>query len=189
MSVKQWMLCAVVASASVCAVAADSYTVDPNHTYPSLEFSHMGLSIWRGKFNKTSGKVTLDRTAKTGNAEIQVETSCIDFGHPKMKEFAIGPEWLNVDKFPTMTYQGAIKFNGDTPAFVDGRLTLLGVTKPVLLKINSFKCIPHPVFKKEVCGADAEGDMNRADFGMTQYSEGEAGKIHLRIQVEALKDS
>jgi polyisoprenoid-binding protein YceI len=139
MSVKQWMLCAVVAGAAVSAIAADNYTVDPNHTYPSLEFSHMGLSIWRGKFNKTSGKVTLDRVAKTGNAQIQVETSSIDFGHPKMKEAAIGPEWLNVEKFPTMTYQGTIKFNGDTPAAVDGKLTLLGVTKPVLLKINSFK--------------------------------------------------
>jgi polyisoprenoid-binding protein YceI len=58
----------------------------------------------------------------------------------------------------------------------------------VTLKINSFKCIDHPFYKKEACGADAEGVLNRADFGMTKYSEGEAGKVYLRIQVEALKD-
>jgi polyisoprenoid-binding protein YceI len=189
MSLYKWMLSVVIAGASVPTVAAaDNYTVDPNHTYPSLEFSHMGLSVWRGKFNKTSGKVTLDRAAKTGSAEIQVDVASIDFGHDKMNEIALTVDWFNVEKFPTMTYKGAVSFKGDAPAWVDGELTLLGVTKPVKLKINSFKCMEHPMFKKEVCGADAEGDLNRADFGMTQYSAGGAGKIHLRIQVEALKD-
>jgi polyisoprenoid-binding protein YceI len=183
------MFAVVIAGSLIpAAAAADNYTIDPNHTYPSLEFSHMGLSIWRGKFNKTSGKVTLDRAARIGSAEIEIDVASIDFGHGKMNEFALTADWLNVDKFPTMTYKGAIVFKGDTPASVDGALTLLGVTKPVKLKINSFKCMEHPLFKKEVCGADAEGDLNRADFGMTQYSEGEAGKIHLRIQVEAIKE-
>ncbi len=187
---KKWIFAALITSVSVPSLAvADHYTVDPEHTYPSLEFSHMGLSIWRGKFDNTSGKITLDRAARTGSADIQVDTASIDFGHAKMKEFALGADWLNVGKFPTMTYKGAIKFKGDAPVSVDGQLTLRGITKPVNLKINSFKCMPHPMLKKEVCGADAEGDLNRADFGMTKYSEGEAGKIHLRIQVEAIKDS
>ena len=124
------MLVAAILGAAVPNVAAaGDYTVDPNHTYPSLEFSHMGLSIWRGKFNKTSGKVTLDRGARTGSVEILVDAASVDFGHDKTNEFALGADWLNV----------------------------------------------------------AEGDLNRADFGMTQYSDGEAGKIHLRIQVEAIK--
>ena len=182
------LLAAVIAIASAHALAADNYTVDTDHTYPSLEFSHMGISIWRGKFNKTSGKITLDRTAKTGTADIRVDVTSIDFGHVLMKRFALGEDWLNPEKFPAMTYKGTIVFKGDTPDFVDGQLTLLGVTKPLKLKINSFKCIEHPMFKKEVCGADAEGDMNRAEWGMKLYSEGEAGKVHLRIQVEANKD-
>ena len=185
---KKWMLAVLIAAVSVPSLAvADNYTVDPEHTYPSLEFSHMGISIWRGKFNKTSGKITLDVAARTGSADIQVDVASIDFGHDKMNQHALSADWLNVGKFPTMTYKGAIKFEGDMPVSVDGQLTLLGVTKPVKLKINSFNCIAHPLFKKKVCGADAEGDLNRADFGMTLYSEGEAGKIHLRIQVEALK--
>jgi polyisoprenoid-binding protein YceI len=183
------MLPLAMAGAAATALSApESYTIDPEHTYPALEFSHMGLSIWRGRFNKSSGKVFLDRAAKTGTAEVRVETSSIDFGHPKMKEFAITPDWLNVEKFPAMTYRGVLRFKGDTPDSVDGGLTLLGVTRPLTLRINSFKCMPHPMLKKEVCGADAEGDLNRAAFGMSLYSEGDAGKIHLRIQVEALKD-
>lgn len=178
----------VAAVLSLPAVAADSYTVDADHTFPSLEFSHMGISIWRGKFNKTTGKVTLDRATKTGSVDISTDVKSIDFGHDKMNEHALKPDWLNAGEFPTMTYKGPIKFKGDTPASVEGQLTLRGITKPVTLRVNSFKCIPHPMLKREVCGADAEGDLDRADFGMPQYSENGMGRIHLRIQVEALKD-
>lgn len=184
-----WILSAVIAGASVPAVAADNYIIDPDHTYPSLEMSHMGLSIWRGKFNKTSGKIALDRAARTGRVEIQVDIASIDFGHDKMNEHALGTDWLDLEKFPTMTYRGILKFDGDTPVSVVGQLTLRGVTRTVKLTINSFKCMEHPLLQKEVCGADAEGGLNRADFGMTKHSEGTAGNIHLRIQVEAIKEN
>ncbi|MBI3545881.1 MAG: polyisoprenoid-binding protein [Gammaproteobacteria bacterium] len=184
---KKWIIVALGAVSLPAFAAVENYTVDPDHTYPSLEMTHMGLSVWRGKFNKSSGKITLDRAAKTGNVEIVVDAASIDFGHEKMHEHAVSADWLNVEKFPTMNYKGAIKFKGDMPASVDGQLTLHGVTKPVTLKINSFKCMPHPMLKKEVCGADAEGDLDRADFGMTKYTDGGAGKIHMRIQVEAIK--
>jgi polyisoprenoid-binding protein YceI len=188
-SVSKWITSLVIGFVSVGTVAAaDNYTVDPNHTYPSLEFSHMGLSIWRGKFNRTSGKVTLDRVARTGRVEIQVDTASIDFGLDSMYEHASGADWLDVGKYPTMTFTGAVRFEGDVPASADGQLTLRGVTRPLKLKINSFNCIDHPFYKKEVCGADAEGELNRADFGMTKYAEGEAGKVRLRIQVEAIKE-
>lgn len=183
------VLAASLAAALPALAGAANYTIDTDHTYPSLEMSHMEISIWRGKFNKTSGKVTLDRAAKTGSADIQIETASIDFGHDKMNEHAVAEDWLNAQKFPTMNYKGTIKFKGDMPKSMDGQLTLRGITKPVKLKINSFKCIEHPMFKKEYCGADAEGVLNRADFGMTKYSDGEAGKIYMRIQVEALRDN
>lgn len=184
-----WMLAALIAGISTPVLArAENFTVDPDHTYPSLEFSHMGISVWRGKFNKTTGKITLDVAARTGSADIQVDTASIDFGLDRMNQHALTADWLDAGKFPTMTYKGTIQFDGDRPVSVDGQLTLHGVTRPLKLKINSFHCVAHPLFKKKVCGADAEGDLNRADFGMTKYSEGEAGKVHLRIQVEALKD-
>ena len=186
---KNWMFAWIIAALPACAGAApENYTVDPEHTYPSLEFSHMGLSIWRGRFNHSSGKVMLDRAQRTGTAEIQVDTNSIDFGHPKMKDFAITEDWLDTAKFPTMTYKGKIQYTGDMPSAVDGQLTLRGVTRPVKLRINSFKCMPHPMIKTELCGADAEGDLDRADFGMALYTDGGMGRIHLRIQVEALKD-
>ena len=168
--------------------ATTNFKLDPDHTFPSLEFPHMGLSVWRGKFNRTTGTLTLDLVARTGTVNVQVETDSIDFGLDSMHEYAIRPDWLDVAKFPVMTYTGALVFQGDKPVAVDGQLTLRGITRSLKLTINSFSCITHPFYKKEACGADAEGLLNRADFGMTQYAEGEAGKVRLRIQVEALKE-
>lgn len=188
-SVRKWILIAAVAGASVTAAAEPvSYTFDTNHTYPSLEFPHMGMSIWRGKFNSTTGKVTLDQAAKTGNVEVKVDTASIDFGHDEMNKHARSKDWLNVEKYPTMTYKGKLKFDGDKPVAVDGELTLLGVTKPLELKINSFNCIMHPFYKKETCGADAQGELDRADYGLTQYTDNGMGILTLKIQVEAVKD-
>lgn len=188
-SVRKWILVMVVAGAAVSAAAEPvSYAIDASHTYPSLEFPHMGLSIWRGKFNSTSGKVMLDKAAKAGEVEIKVDTASIDFGHDEMNEHARAADWLNVEKYPTMTYKGKLKFEGDKPTAVDGKLTLMGVTKPVTLKVNSFNCIDHPFYKKEACGADAEGELNRADFGMTRYTDGGMGMLKLKIQVEAVKE-
>lgn len=181
-------LAAALALPFAAGAAPETFRMDSEHTYPSLEFPHMGISVWRGKFTKSSGRVVLDRAARTGTVEVRVDTSSIDFGHPKMREIALTDDWLDVAKYPAMTYQGELRFSGDTPTGVEGRLTLRGVTRPLALRINSFKCIDHPFFKREVCGADAEGDLDRADYGMTLFTDDGMGKIHLRIQVEAMKE-
>ena len=65
--------------------AGVTYDIDPNHSYPSFDADHMGgLSVWRGKFTKTSGKVLIDRAAKTGTIDVTVATESIDFGHGKL---------------------------------------------------------------------------------------------------------
>ena len=191
MSFKQCVLVLFMAGSAFPALAAsDNYTIDPMHTYPSLEFSHMGLSVWRGKFNKTSGKVTLDRVAKTGTVEVAIDIASINFGLAAMDEKARSDDFFDVAKFPTASYRGKVSFAGDKPKSVDGQITIRGVTRPAMLSINLFNCMPHSMLKKEVCGADAEGELNWSEYGMkmSQYGQGDAGKVHLRIQVEAIKD-
>jgi polyisoprenoid-binding protein YceI len=185
---KAFLIIAALGAALPAVAAETHYTIDSSHTYPSLEMSHMGISVFRGKFNKTTGKITLDRAAKTGTVDVQVDPTSLDFGNDKMAESSQEKDWLDVAQFPTMTYKGKLTFTGDTPSGVDGELTLRGVTKPLKLGIESFKCIEHPMRKKEVCGADARGEFNRVDFGMAKISEGPLGVIRLEIQVEANKD-
>ncbi len=186
---------AVIASLSILvaggALAAPvTYNVDPGHTYPSFEADHMGgLSILRGKFNTSSGKITLDKEAKTGTVEVTVDTKSLDFGHDKLNAHAMGADMFDVEKYPTAVFKGKLsKFKGDAPAEVQGELTLHGVTKPVTLTINQFLCKQHPMLKKEVCGADAEGTINRADFGISYGQQyGFKQDVKLRIEVEAVR--
>lgn len=178
-----------VAFASSAAFAADTYKVDSGHTYPSFEADHFGgLSNWRGKFDKTEGTIVVDRANKTGNVDITIDANSLDFGHAKLNEHAKGPDMFDVAKFPNATYKGKIVFKGDVPSTVDGELTLHGVTKPVTLHINQFKCMQHPMLKREVCGADASATFNRADFGVDYgVKMGFKPEVKLAIQVEAVK--
>jgi polyisoprenoid-binding protein YceI len=194
MKMRTLIAAAAAASATFAAGAAlanaATYNIDPTHTYPSFEADHMGgLSKWRGKFEKSSGQVTLDRAAKSGTVDIKIDASSIDFGNSKLNEHAKSPEMFDVQAFPDATYKGKFsKFNGDTPTEVDGVLTLHGVSKPVKLEIREFKCIQHPMLKREACGADAVAQINRADFGIDYGAKyGFKQDVKLAIQVEAVK--
>jgi polyisoprenoid-binding protein YceI len=179
-----------VAVSSFANAATSNYTIDPEHTYPSFEATHMGISTWRGKFDKSSGTVTLDKEAKKGDVNISVDVASVDFGHAKLNQFMVGPEFFDAAKFPDGTYKGTLAgFVDGAPTRVDGALTLHGVTKPLSLKINSLKCMPHPMLKREVCGADAYATFNRDEFGLDAgKSYGFSMEVVLRIQVEAIKN-
>ncbi len=182
------LLASIATLASATAVSAPvTYVLDPTHTYPSFEADHMGgLSVWRGKFTETSGKVVYDKDAKAGSIDISVNMSSVDFGMPKLDEHAKGPDLFDTAKYPTATYTGKFsKFNGATPTEAQGTLTLHGVTKPLTLMIDSFMCKPNPMTKKEVCGADATATFDRSEFGVNFGDKyGFKMAVKLQIQVE-----
>jgi polyisoprenoid-binding protein YceI len=183
-------LFALSSFALAASAAPTTYNVDPDHTHPAFEVDHFGgLSVWHGNFKKTTGKVTLDAAAKTGTVDITIDTTTIDFAHDKLNAHVSSPEMLDVAKFPTAVYEGTLGgFVNGAPTTVTGNLTLHGVTKPVALKINSFKCMQNPMSKKEVCGADAGGTFSRADFGVNYGQQyGFNQDVNLRIQVEGIK--
>jgi polyisoprenoid-binding protein YceI len=181
------LFAALLATAAVSATAG-TYTIDSSHTYPSFEADHKGLSVWRGKFDKTSGTITMDRAAKTGSMDIVIDAASIDFGLDKMNSHARSEDMFNVEKFPHVSYKGkSFKFEGEQLVAVEGELTLLGVTKPVTLKVNRFKCIVDPRLKREICGADASAEFRRTDFGLNYATPAFAPEVKLAIQVEAIK--
>jgi polyisoprenoid-binding protein YceI len=176
--------------ATAAAAAPDTYNIDPSHTYPSFAADHMGgLSVWRGKFNASSGTIVLDQAAGTGSVTVTIDTRSIDFGHAKLNEHASSADMFDVAKFPTAVYQGKLTgFKAGVPTEVDGTLTLHGVTKPVKLSISKFLCKPNPMSKKMTCGADASATLNRGDFGIS-YGQAYGFDLTttLQIQVEAIK--
>jgi polyisoprenoid-binding protein YceI len=182
------LLLALVAGGAAIA-APVTYTIDPDHTYPSFEADHFGgLSTWRGKFNHTSGTITLDKAAGHGSVEVSVDMASADFGLDKLNEVAQGHDLFETAKYPRATYKGSLEgFHDGAPGRIVGELTLHGVTKPLQLEIDSFKCVPDPMVKRERCGADALATFNREDFGMASGKDyGFRMGVTLRIQVEAL---
>jgi polyisoprenoid-binding protein YceI len=148
----------------------------------------MGISVWRGKLNKSSGKVLYDKSIGTGSVEIVTELASIDFGMDALATWARGKDFFDVKKHPRAVFKGKLQAPvGGVPTQLVGELTLHGVTRPLTLAVHSLKCIQHPMLKRDYCGADASGSFNRDDFGLGAGKEyGFQMKVDLRIQVEAI---
>ena len=167
-----------------------TYEIDSSHTFPAFEADHMGgLSLWRGKINSTSGEIVLDKDKETGSVNVIMDMSTIDFGHEGMNKHAKNSDMFDVEKYPEAVYKGNLTdFIDGAPTKVKGSLMLHGVTKPVDLDIKSFKCRLHPFKLKQVCGADAYGNIMRDDFGVDYAKRlGFKMEVALRIGVEAIK--
>ncbi|HZR04158.1 MAG TPA: YceI family protein [Burkholderiales bacterium] len=186
---RQFTLALLGCVMSAPAFAADSYTIDPRHTFPVYEINHFGWSTQRGRFDKVTGRVVLDRAAKTGSVDVTIDVAYVDTGVDKLNEHLKSADFFDVAKYPTMTFKSTkIVFEGDKPASVPGQLTLHGVTKPVTLTISRFHCAFNEFVKKEVCGADATTTIKRTDFGMNYLAPGLGEEVKLLLNVEASKD-
>jgi polyisoprenoid-binding protein YceI len=176
--------------------ATENYTLDPYHTYPHFMVEHWGLSMMSGRFDRTTGKFSFDRAAKTGAVELNIETNSISTGdnnkgsRPRtLDDHLRAADFFNVTEFPRMTFRSTkVAFQGELPSAVEGDLTLLGVTKPVTLTFERFKCIQNPFNKKDRCGGNAVGKIKRSDFGMKTFVGPVGDEISLNIGFEGDKD-
>lgn len=176
--------------------APENYTVDPNHTYAYFEVEHLGVSHQRGRFDRTSGKFTLDRTAKSGSVELNIETGSVSSGdnvkgnRPRtLDDHLKTADFFNAAEFPRMSFKSTgVKFAGDNPAEIAGSLTLLGITKPVTLKVERWVCKDNPMNKKPMCGGNATATVKRTDFGMKYGVPAIGDEVQLWFSVEGYKD-
>lgn len=164
------------------------YTIDPTHTWPMFEVSHLGFSIQHGRFDKTSGKITLDVAAQKGHIELLIDTASINMGFANWNEHMKGEDFFNVDVFPTMRFvSDKLSFDGDRPVEAAGTLTLLGESRPVTLAINDFKCGTHPMTRRPMCGANVSATIKRSDFGMKKFIPAVGDEVKIHSPVEAFK--
>lgn len=174
--------------ATVAQAAPATYEIDPTHTYPSFEADHMGMSYWRGKLNRNAGTIVYDKATGAGSVDVQMDLASIDFGLDAMNAWARGKDFFNVEKNPSATFKGRFDaIQAGVPTQVQGELTLNGKTRPLTLTIRQLKCMPHPMLKRDFCGADAAGSFQRDEFGLTAGKDwGFKMEVQLRIQVEAV---
>lgn len=180
---------AAVVLASTASANAATYAIDPAHTYASFEIGHFGTSTNRGRFDKKEGKVEFDRAAKTGKVEIVVDTTSINTGFPMFNKHLLSNELFDAEKYPTMKFVAdKFVFTGDKVSEVTGTLTLMGKTNPLTLKATNFNCYDSPMLKREVCGGDFVGTLDRTQYGMNYGIEwGFPKEVRLVVQVEAVK--
>ena len=175
--------------------ATDSYTVDPLHSSVNFTVDHLGLTNIYGRFTKFSAKYSMDKAAKTGAMEASVDTASVDTNENdkgsrarSRDEHLRSADFFNAAEFPKMTYKSTkVAFTGDTPSAVEGNLTLLGVTHPVALTIERFKCNPAAGNAKERCGGVAVGKLKRSDFGMKRGVPNIGDEITLVLAFEGDK--
>ena len=171
------------------ATAADSYTIDPSHTYPVFEVNHLGFTNQRGRFNKSTGKITLDLAAKQGTVDLVIDTTSLDMGFDTWDKHLSADGFFNTEKFPTMSFKSdKLVFDGAKVVAAEGSFTLLGVTKPLRLAVNNFHCGLHPFTKKAMCGADVSATLKRSDFGMAKFVPAVSDEVKISSPVEAYKD-
>lgn len=197
MNKRSMMAAALTLALPLAAVGApESYTMDPPHSIPQFELDYIGFTTIRGRFDKTSGKFTIDRAARTGSVDFVIEAASVTTGdtergnRPRTRdEHLRTADFFNVAEFPRLTFKStAVSFQGEAPAQIDGQLTMLGVTRPVSLKVERWKCGTHPFYKKEACGADATARIKRSEFGMKYGIPALGDEVTLHIGVLGLKD-
>lgn len=169
--------------------APETFVIDTAHSFTNFEAGHLGITSIRGRFNKTTGKITLDRSGKEGGIEAEIDAASVDTGHARRDELLRTENYFNVEQHPKLTFRSTrLRFHGEALASAEGELTMLGVTRPVILEITSFKCITHPANKREICGAVASGMIQRSEFGMTRVSRSISEEIRIWINIEAIRN-
>ena len=175
--------------AATSAQAMETYTLDSNHSMPMFEVNHLGFSTQRGRFNKATGKISLDRAAQKASVNVTIDANSIDMGLAKWDAAMQEEGFFNNVEFPTITFKAdRFTFEGDKPVAAAGELTLLGQTHPVHLTIANFTCKAHPMFKRNVCGADLSTTIKRSAWGMTKHLPMVGDEVRILIPVEAIKD-
>ena len=175
-----------LALATAALAAPTTYHSEPNHTFVRFAYNHMGFSTQESRFNSTTGTVTYDPAAKTASIDMLINTKSVDTGSDLFNGHIQGPDYLDTAQFSTATFKStSVKFDGDTPVSIEGNLTVKGVTKPVTLKVTSFK---HGLnmMKKDSIGADATGTIKRSDFNMSKAVPMVGDEVTLEIAIEAM---
>ena len=184
-------LLAVAAATALTAGAAQAanYAIDPTHTFVTFEISHFGATTNRARFDKKQGTVEFDRAAKTGKVDISIDVTSVNSGTPPFDKHLQSADLFDAAKHPTIKFvSDKFSFNGDKVSEVSGQLTLLGKTAPVTLKATQFNCYDSPMLKREVCGGDFEGTIDRTQWGMNYGVEwGFPKNVRLVVQIEAVK--
>ena len=178
---------AAVLAGGGAAAQAQTYTLDPDHSWVHFEVMHFGTSTSRGRFGPVSGEVQLDPAAGSGALRLRIATASVDTGLAFFDSRLRRDDFLASEEHPHAEFVATgWRFDGGRLAAVTGELTLRGVTRPLALTAQQFGC-RQDAARGEVCGGDFEGLLYRSAFGMLYGWPFVANTVRLRVQVEGVR--
>ena len=185
----RFILAAVLVLLTAPAFAAESYTLDPNHTNIYWKANHFGFSSPSGKFADVKGTLLLDEAKpEKSKVVVTINPASVTTGIPKFEEHLKSQDFFNVLKYPEATFTSfKVDKTGKDTAKIYGDLTLLGITKRIVLDAKLNK-IGDNMFGNHVAGFSLKGLIKRSDFGMRNYLPGVSDEVSLEIEVEAIRD-
>ncbi len=177
---------ATAALAEAPASTAETFTLDPTHTFVVWHINHFGFSNPTGKWLANGTLVLDEKHPQDSKIDVTIETASIDTGIAKLDEHLKSKAFFDVEQYPTATFvSNKITLNGKHAAKVEGTLTLHGVSKPVTLDVTLNKIGINPITEKKTAGFSAKGKIKRSDFGMTTLIPGVGDEVKLDIEAEA----
>lgn len=168
--------------------ALDHYTLDKEHTNIVFHINHLGFSEMVGLMTSYDGSFRFDpHQPKQSSVDVTINPAGIHTSSKKLDEVLQGAQWFNTAKFPTMHFVStAINVTGAHTGDVTGNLTMLGVTKPVVLHVHFNKADFFPMVHDFKAGFSATATIKRSDFGMTSYIPMVGDEVRLEIQTEGV---
>ncbi len=170
------------------AFAADKYEIDKSHTNILFYINHLGFSDMIGEFTDYDGYFTFDQEKpEDSKIEITLKPAGIRTSSAKLDSELQGDNFFKSSQFPTITFTSdKIKSTGEKSGNVSGVITMLGVSKPVILKVNFNKADYHPLTKDFVAGFSASTTIKRSVFGMNSYLPMVGDDVRIEIQIEGI---
>jgi len=165
------------------------YRFDPTHTFAHFELTHFGTSTIRGRLGPLNGEVEIDRSARRGRVQVEIDTSLASTGVSVLDARMREPDMLSVQAHPK-AYLVAERVEVDEAGKVKslrGEFTLRGVSLPLTLTAVRFNCYTSPLLRREVCGGDFEGQFSRGAAGITHSLPFVSDTVRLLVQVEAIR--
>ncbi len=165
------------------------YAFDKAHTQILFFINHLGFSNSQGEFLDYDGQFVIDEeNPENSNVEVDIKVAGLDLDDDKWNEHVLGADFFDAETYPSITFKSTdVKLTGDNTAEVTGDLTMHGVTKPVTLHMTHNKSGVHPYSGKYVAGFSGETTVKRSDFGMTYGLPGIGDDVHIRLEVEGIR--
>ncbi len=168
---------------------AANWEIDASHSAASFAVKHLMVSTVRGGFSGVKGVVKVDEKDVTkSTVEATIDASTINTLDAKRDEHLKGADFLDVAKFPTLTFKSTKVEKAKDGLKVTGDLTLHGVTKPVVLNVEGPTQAVKDPWGNTKSGATATTTLNRKDFGLTWNKALEAGGVVVGDEIKVTLD-